>query len=182
MRLSFKFIDRWNNCKDCPLHVLARRHAIGSGDIPADVLFIGEAPGPIEDRLGRPFVGPAGRILKDQIVAVETLLGRPFKHYKTNVVACAPWITDLRDKWREPNAAEAKACSSRLTSLVQAVKPKTIIFVGKVSKALYKPPSGIPTLSIVHPSLILNMRVPAINTVTYHAAVHRLHEHLETIL
>jgi DNA polymerase len=50
-------------CVRCPLHE-SRTHAVpGEGPVPADVFIIGEAPGAMEDRQGRPFVGPSGRLL-----------------------------------------------------------------------------------------------------------------------
>lgn len=179
-KLSFNL--RWNLCKDCDLHLLSREHVIGKGDLPCDAFFIGEAPGKTEDLLGRPFVGPAGRLLKQQLAAVEELLGRPFKRYITNIVACAPFADDARSSVRDPTAEEAKACSPRLAELIRLAQPKTIIFVGAVAKKFYKPSKGMPSLAIIHPAAILYTRLPPTSCVAYAQVVHRLHEHLREVL
>lgn len=176
------FQTRWNLCEDCGLHLLSREHVIGSGDLPCDVFFIGEAPGRVEDLLGRPFVGPSGRLLKQQFKAVEELLGRTFKRYITNTVACVPWIDDARSAVRDPSSEEVQACSPRLAELVKLAQPKTIVFIGAVAKKLYKPPKGLPTLSIIHPAAILRTRLPPTSCVAYAQAIHRLHEHLREVL
>jgi uracil-DNA glycosylase family 4 len=180
--LTKKFVSRWNNCHDCSLHLLSREHVIGKGDLPCEVFFIGEAPGRVEDLLGRPFVGPSGHLLKKQIAAVEELLGRSFKRYVTNIVACAPWADDARSKTREPSLEESKACSPRLNELVKLAQPKTIIFIGQVAKKFFKPPKGMPTLTILHPSAILQTRLPPTSCVAYAQVIHRLHEHLREVL
>ena len=53
------------NCKKCVLHKTRINAVVGSGDIDADILFVGEAPGRNEDIKGEPFVGRAGKILDD---------------------------------------------------------------------------------------------------------------------
>lgn len=60
-------VAKWKNCDLCPLHKQRNRICIARGTVPCDVLFVGEAPGPSEDAIGQPFVGPAGKLL-DQII------------------------------------------------------------------------------------------------------------------
>lgn len=199
MTLSNSFIHDWKSCKRCVLADNARKHVIGIGEQPADVVFIGEAPGRQEDILGRPFVGRAGSLLKKILRLVSNPDLSPkdietpaswndvfntihYSAYITNIVACAPWKDSTRDTWREPNKEEADACSPRLKTIVEECNPKTIIYIGQVSKRFFKAPKGIPTLTIVHPSSILRMGVPPESTVVYHQTIHRIREHLAIAL
>lgn len=194
--LSKKFEHDWNTCQRCPLHKLARRHVIGLGDLPADVVFIGEAPGPKEDLLGKPFIGPAGHLLWKMILEAIEIYDEPkswddvFLHliwaagiraYITNVVACAPWKDTDRKEWRQPTPKECEACRPRLDEIILQAKPKLIVLVGKVSKLMFKPPKGVATLTIEHPAHILYMGVQPDTTVIYHQIVHRLREAFDQI-
>lgn len=198
MPLSNQFLRSWNHCERCPLHKLARKHVIGLGDLPADVVFIGEAPGPKEDLLGKPFIGPAGHLLWKMIiesVAPEnSYVLRDWEHvtnifgmfsgltmYVTNVVACAPWKDTDRKEWRQPTSKECEACRPRLDEIILQAKPKLIVLVGKVSKLMFKPPKGVATLTIEHPAHILYMGVQPDTTVIYHQIVHRLREAFDQI-
>lgn len=61
------FVDKWGDCNRCHLCETREKIVIARGSVPADVLFIGEAPGEGEDSTGIPFIGPAGRLLDDII-------------------------------------------------------------------------------------------------------------------
>lgn len=63
-------IERWKDCKMCPLHRTRRNVVLGRGGVPCDVLFVGEAPGPVEDINGSPFTGPSGHLLNSIIEEV----------------------------------------------------------------------------------------------------------------
>lgn len=181
-----KLTEQWKDCSRCSLSELARSIVIGHGDIPADVMFIGEAPGKTEDILGRPFVGPAGKLLREILAEVEsderTPIVGPFRRYITNIVACAPWLDSTYSKYREPTKIEAAACSPRVAALVELIQPKAIVLIGKVSKEHFKPPKGVPSISIVHPATILHSGVPPINTTAYHSTIHRLREFFQANL
>ncbi len=74
-------------CTRCPLHA-TRTHAVpGEGPEEAGVMVVGEAPGRMEDKLGRPFVGPAGKLL-DSLLELAGLSRSEV--YITNVVKCRP--------------------------------------------------------------------------------------------
>lgn len=60
-------VEKWRDCTACPLHCQRSNICLARGSVPCAVLFIGEAPGQVEDALGQPFRGPAGRLL-DQII------------------------------------------------------------------------------------------------------------------
>ena len=80
-------LANWKDCTRCPLHETRIQTALYRGQVPCDILLIGEAPGPSENVLGEPFAGPAGHLL-DQIVG-QSGLGK-FRLCFTNLVGCIP--------------------------------------------------------------------------------------------
>lgn len=62
-----QFVNRWKGCTTCELHATRQKVVLARGEVPCDVLLIGEAPGMAEDTIGIPFVGPAGQLL-DKII------------------------------------------------------------------------------------------------------------------
>lgn len=148
--------ERWNDCIDCDLCEVRRKVVLGRGQIPADILFIGEAPGSSEDVLGRPFKGPAGSLLQNDI------LDKVFPHYPdiryalTNLVGCIPRING---KKKMPEDVHIKACSRRLNEFIKLCKPVTLIGVGKLATdkipMVVEEWESYKLYSIVHPAAIL---------------------------
>jgi len=112
-------------CTRCPLHQ-SRTHAVpGEGPIPADVFILGEAPGAMEDRQGRPFVGPSGRLLVP-LLKVAGLSREDV--YITSCVKCRP------PNNRTPHAHELDTCQANwLNRQLELVNPKIIVLLGKVA-------------------------------------------------
>jgi uracil-DNA glycosylase family protein len=128
-RKSLKaFRDAAANCKGCDLWERGTQTVFGEGARHAQVLFVGEQPGNEEDLSGKPFVGPAGRLLDDALVAA----GIDRAHtYVTNVVKHFKW--EPRGKRRihkKPNAHEIAACRLWLEAEISLVKPKVIVCLG----------------------------------------------------
>lgn len=159
---------QWENCKLCPLWSTRRKVVLTRGTLPADVLFIGEAPGVSEDLLGSPFIGPAGKLL-DQMID-DALKSTDHEHVKlafTNLIACIPYEEDIDtggfQKAGEPPYDSIRACAPRVVDFVGIAKPRTIIMVGShaegwVPKLLKGTQfDDIPRVSIVHPASILRM-------------------------
>jgi DNA polymerase len=95
-------------CTDCDLYRNATQTVFGEGPADADVMFVGEQPGDQEDRQGQPFVGPAGRLLDEALVAAGIDRTRA---YVTNTVKHFKFTP--RGKRRihsKPNAQEIRAC------------------------------------------------------------------------
>lgn len=144
-----------NKCKRCALHRYRRQEVPGRGDVPADILFVGEAPGKSEDLRGEPFVGPSGKLLALAMDAARKMAGLeklPTYHI-ANVVRCRP--TDSKGgSNREPTAQEAWACWPFLKKVLAEVKPKQVIFLGKIPEKYCKAamPGGI---YLYHPAYIL---------------------------
>lgn len=108
-------------CKKCPLH-LGRRNAVpGKGPAGADILFIGEGPGEMEDIQGEPFVGKAGQLLTKMISAIQLKREEVFI---TNVVKCRPPGN------RAPLPEEVKACFPYLAAQIELVDPLIICCLG----------------------------------------------------
>jgi DNA polymerase len=115
-------------CTACPLYRHATRTVFGEGPTPAGLMLVGEQPGDREDREGRPFVGPAGRVLAEALAAADIPRDQV---YVTNAVKHFKW--EPRGKRRlhsKPNAVEIHACNGWLEAEVALVKPQVILCLG----------------------------------------------------
>jgi len=116
------------DCKACDLWKTGTQTVFGEGAKKAEILFVGEQPGNDEDLAGRPFVGPAGRVLDEGLE--EAGIDRTLA-YVTNVVKHFKW--EPRGKRRihaKPNWAEIAACRPWLDAELEAVKPKVLVCLG----------------------------------------------------
>jgi DNA polymerase len=115
-------------CRGCDLYEKATQAVLGEGAAEAEMMFVGEQPGDREDIEGRPFVGPAGRILDK---AFEDLHIARNYIYLTNAVKHFRW--EPRGKRRihqTPRASEMRACLPWLEAEIDAVKPRLIVRMG----------------------------------------------------
>jgi DNA polymerase len=115
-------------CEACDLYRHATQTVFGEGPEHAELMCIGEQPGDREDLAGRPFVGPAGRILDD---AFEAAGIERSSVYVTNVVKHFKWTA--RGKVRlhkKPNAAEISACRPWWEAEIATVRPSVICCLG----------------------------------------------------
>ena len=115
-------------CTACPLHITGTQTVFGEGARGARVLLLGEQPGDREDVEGRPFVGPAGRLLDEALE--EAGIDRSAA-YVTNAVKHFKW--QARGKRRihqKPNAAELAACRPWLDAELEVVQPEALVLLG----------------------------------------------------
>ena len=119
---------RAKNCEACDLYKHATQTVFGEGARQPRILFVGEQPGDQEDRQGRPFVGPAGKLL-------DTALGEAgiprYTTYVTNAVKHFKW--EPRGKRRihkKPNGAEIAACRPWLDTEIALLKPEVVVCLG----------------------------------------------------
>ena len=115
-------------CQACDLWKTGTQTVFGEGLKKAEILFVGEQPGNDEDLAGRPFVGPAGRVLDEGLE--EAGIDRTLA-YVTNVVKHFKW--EPRGKRRihaKPNWAEIAACRPWLDAELEVVKPKVLVCLG----------------------------------------------------
>jgi uracil-DNA glycosylase len=115
-------------CRACDLWERGTQTVFGDGPRAAEVVLVGEQPGDREDLEGRPFVGPAGRLL-DQALAEAGIERR--RAYVTNVVKHFKW--EARGKRRihqKPNATEIRACRPWLDAEIAALRPRAVVCLG----------------------------------------------------
>src|SRR2546421_920863 len=115
-------------CRGCPLYKNATQAVFGEGPQHATVMFVGEQPGDQEDQQGKPFVGPAGRILDETLEEVgidrrEVYVTNAVKHFKFEP-------RGTRRIHSKPNAREMAACKPWLTAELQVVKPQMVVCLG----------------------------------------------------
>ena len=112
------------SCTACELCKTRTNCVFGTGNVNADVLFVGEAPGDNEDKMGIPFVGRAGKLLDQYLFAVDI----PRESvYIANILKCRP------PKNRDPLPAEEDACIDFLRRQVKLIRPKVIVCLGRIS-------------------------------------------------
>ena len=149
----------YRDCRKCILCGQRRRMVFARGNLPAPILFIGEAPGAGEDTLGIPFVGPAGKLL-DKILGIA--IDGQVDYAITNLVCCYPKDAKATKNHVPPKEA-IQACSARLADFIVLCQPDIIVTVGKLSD------KWVPYVlnewinwdgvlsSIIHPASILRM-------------------------
>jgi len=126
--------EKWRDCKACPLHKTRRNVVLGRGAVPCDILFIGEAPGKVEDLHGEPFIGPSGKMLDFMMEAAAQCSGVPApSYYITNTCACRP-TDSLSGPNLKPTPEQLAACHERLVEEITAASPKRVVLVGKVAQ------------------------------------------------
>lgn len=147
-------------CKLCTLCTSRTQTVFGEGNLNAQWLFIGEAPGENEDLQGKPFVGEAGQLLTQMLRAMKLTREDVFI---ANILKCRP------PKNRDPHVDEIELCHDYLQRQITLVKPKMIIAVGRIAaQSLLKTTEKIgklrgqvhmvgntPMIAIYHPSYLL---------------------------
>lgn len=124
----------YHACTLCSLCEGRSKVVLARGTLPGDVAFVGEAPGISEDTLGRPFVGPAGKLL-DRIIArawssMDDGDAKFAATYAlTNIVACFPKEQKATADHRPPEEA-MQACFVRLQDFMRICRPKLVVCVG----------------------------------------------------
>jgi uracil-DNA glycosylase family 4 len=111
-------------CTRCDLHRSRTQAVCGVGNLAADILVIGEAPGADEDRQGEPFVGKAGQLLTQMLRAIGLDRDAVFI---ANILKCRP------PENRDPEAAEVESCLPFLQRQIQLVQPRLILVVGQIA-------------------------------------------------
>ncbi|HET7770307.1 MAG TPA: UdgX family uracil-DNA binding protein [Chloroflexota bacterium] len=116
-------------CTDCPLFEIGTQTVFGVGPINARLMFIGEAPGAQEDKAGRPFVGPAGKLFDEALQHAG--IDRD-EVYVTNTVKHRPWIAGPtgRQKNRAPKQSEINACRQWHVREVDLTRPELVVCLG----------------------------------------------------
>jgi DNA polymerase len=156
------------HCTACHLYERATQTVFGEGPSDAELMLMGEQPGDREDREGRPFVGPAGRLLDRALDAAG--IDRS-SVYVTNAVKHFKWRPAGKVRLhKKPNAEEIRACRQWWEAELEAIKPRVLCCLGATAAqavfgAKYRVtrqrgeivalPSGVEATATVHPSSIL---------------------------
>lgn len=159
--------DKWavlqkevSECQKCDLCNTRTQTVFGTGNVNADWMFIGEAPGQNEDLEGKPFVGQAGKLLTEMIRAIG--LEREAV-YIANILKCRP------PNNRDPKVEEVKTCNDYLQRQVALIKPKIILAVGRIAaqtlletneplsrlRGVSHQLNNIPLVVVYHPAYLL---------------------------
>ncbi|HVE54225.1 MAG TPA: UdgX family uracil-DNA binding protein [Ramlibacter sp.] len=115
-------------CRECPIGEIATQSVIGEGRLKPRLMLVGEQPGDQEDLQGRPFIGPAGKLLSRALEAAEipreqTFVSNAVKHFKF----------ELRGKRRihkSPAVREIAACHHWLEDEIALVRPAALVALG----------------------------------------------------
>jgi uracil-DNA glycosylase len=179
-----KLAEAEQACTRCPLYKDATQAVPGEGPSEAHFMLVGEQPGDKEDLAGKPFVGPAGRVLdaalKDAGIAREdTYVTNAVKHFKHE-------MRGKRRLHKRPNNYEIERCKIWLDHERNLVKPSTIVALGvtaarsltgktvTISKLRQKPlelADGTTLVVTVHPSALLRIEDEADKRTAYKAFV-----------
>ena len=160
-------------CRDCDLWKPATETVFGEGPVPSTLMLMGEQPGDHEDREGRVFVGPAGKLLDEALV--DAAIDRS-SVYLTNAVKHFKFATGRNGKVRihkTPSRAEVAACRQWWERELEIVQPQVLGLLGataaqavlgpsfRVSRQRAQPfdlPGGIVAIATIHPSAVLRAR------------------------
>ena len=156
------------SCTRCPLFANATQTVFGEGKT-RGLMLIGEQPGDVEDRNGRPFVGPAGALLRDLLdeagIAAESA-------YLTNAVKHFKWRPKGKRRIHDtPNWTEIRACDVWLRLELATVQPELLVLLGATAakavlggsarvtalrgSVLERPEVDVPVVVTLHPSAVL---------------------------
>jgi uracil-DNA glycosylase family protein len=171
-------------CRNCPLWKNATQTVFGEGPRKARTMIVGEQPGDREDREGRPFVGPAGKLLDR---ALEDAGIERRKVWVTNAVKHFKWIPKGKVRLHQkPSAGEIRACRPWLDGELRRLAPEVLIILGATAarallgprvrvtadRGIFPAPGLAPRVVVtVHPSSLLRSRDEASREEGYRAFV-----------
>ena len=111
-------------CQKCSLCQTRKHTVVGKGNPAAKLMFVGEAPGEQEDLQGLPFVGAAGKLLDQYLIACDISMEDV---YICNILKCRPPHN------RDPLPEEEDACMEHLRNQVRLIRPKIIVCLGRIA-------------------------------------------------
>jgi uracil-DNA glycosylase len=174
-------------CTRCPLYKNATQVVPGKGPARAPLMLVGEQPGDKEDRAGKPFVGPAGRVLDEAIADAgidrkDVFITNAVKHFKFE-------MRGKRRLHKKPNAHEIERCRWWIDLERAVVKPAVTVAlgvtavhslmgktmtIGKIRGRVLDMPDGGKMVATIHPSYILRIDDERDKQAQYRAFVHDL--------
>lgn len=144
-------------CQACGLCSERQQAVTGDGVMQPAIMVIGEAPGNLEDRAGKPFVGRPGLMLDNMLSAIQC--GRTHNVYVSNIVKCRPPGN------RNPKPAELAACKPFLMRQIALVRPFSILALGRAAQSLLETDAPLDTLrQVTHSLMVGDEKIPLIAT------------------
>jgi DNA polymerase len=134
LSLLTNLYEQIRSCQKCALAQGRGLAVPGEGPENSQIVFVGEAPGYHENRLGRPFVGAAGQFLEELLASIHM---RREDVYICNVIKCRP------PNNREPLPNEIEACRPYLDRQLELIRPRLIVTLGRYSMAKFFPQASI---------------------------------------
>lgn len=158
-------------CMKCTHLVKSRKNVVfGVGNIDAELMFVGEAPGAEEDVQGEPFVGAAGQLLT-RIIQAMGLTRQTV--YIANILKCRPDTPGQTYGNRKPTPEEMQTCIPYLEAQIDLIKPKVMVALGGTAtegllglggimklRGNWQTYRGIPVMPTYHPSYLLRNQAP----------------------
>jgi len=183
-KIKLKELERKvKNCKRCPLFKERIKNkyfvVFGEGNIDAKIMFVGEAPGLKEAKTGKPFCGPAGKILDELFKFVRI---KRENVYITSLLKCRP------PKNRDPKKEEIEACKIFLEKQIEIIKPKIICPLGRHSMKFlmekFNLKEKIDSISKIHGKVFVaeNLFQKTIIIPFYHPAVALYNPNIKKVL
>lgn len=154
------FRERWRHGCTSDLCSKARHVCLGRGQMPCDILFVGEAPSIAADVVGQVFTGEIRAVMDD---IIQKAGAEGFSHAYTNVVCCVPRNPDDPARVIPPNAEAIVACRPRLQEFIGLCRPRLIMAVGHYAQTELRAMQedgavDAPVASMIHPGAILRRR------------------------
>ena len=158
--------ERAMQCMKCANLAATRTNVVfGVGNIDADILFVGEAPGADEDAAGEPFVGAAGQLLTRMITAMGLTREQV---YIANILKCRPDMPPGSSGNRKPTSDEMQTCIPYLHAQIDLIQPKVLVGLGGTAieglvnqsgitklRGRWQTFRGIPLMPTYHPAYLL---------------------------
>ncbi|MBI5774091.1 MAG: uracil-DNA glycosylase [Verrucomicrobia bacterium] len=159
-------------CVKCP-HLASSRKSVvfGVGDLNAELMFVGEAPGADEDALGEPFVGAAGQLLTK---IIQTMGLSRERVYIANILKCRPDTPGQSAGNRKPTPQEMDSCKPYLLEQIELIQPRVLVALGGTAmegllnksgimklRGQWHTYHGVPLMPTFHPSYLLHNQVLA---------------------
>jgi DNA polymerase len=164
--------ERAMACVKCPHLASSRRNVVfGVGNIDAELMFIGEAPGADEDEQGEPFVGKAGQLLTRIITAMGLTRDSV---YIANILKCRPDTPGQASGNRKPTPEEMQTCIPYLHEQIDLIRPEVIVALGATAvegllgktigitrfRGNWQTYRGLPLMPTYHPAYLLRNQAP----------------------
>lgn len=149
--MAIKIDTPINKCCRCKLSTTRRCVVVGRGDLPCDILIIGDNPRTGDDLFEEAYIGEVG-ILLDTMLTDAGVIPK-YRVYRTNTVLCRP--TDGKNlTTRDPNDAEILACAGNIMKIFQDASPSGIVLLGNIAEKAWK--KVFPASLVIQHPLFLN--------------------------